>query len=122
MIEIVALPIQLNLTFANLISGKFTESDIKTDYWNKVSAIPIPMIGTNVEYGPPVIGMKNDQAKLLGVYSDGSKVDFGINAGLAWRAEAIRELLGVSHEVNLQEKTAIHASTPPPTYPVQDPT
>ena len=32
--------------------------------------------------GPPVVGMKNDRIKLLGVYSDRSREEFGANAGL----------------------------------------
>jgi hypothetical protein len=44
--------------------------------------------------GSPVIGMKDDQLKLLGVYSDRSTPEFGANAGLVWEAWLIKELIG----------------------------
>jgi hypothetical protein len=44
--------------------------------------------------GSPVIGMKNDRLKLLGVYSDLSTADFGANAGLVWEARLLKELIG----------------------------
>jgi len=46
--------------------------------------------------GSPVIGMKNDQLKLLGVYSDRSFPEVGANAGLVWEAWLIKELIGIS--------------------------
>jgi hypothetical protein len=46
--------------------------------------------------GSPVIGMKDDQLKLLGVYSDRSTPEFGANAGLVWEAWLIKELIGVA--------------------------
>jgi hypothetical protein len=46
--------------------------------------------------GSPVIGMKNDHMKLLGVYSDSSTAEFGANAGLVWDASLVKELIGAS--------------------------
>jgi len=46
--------------------------------------------------GSPVVGMKNDRMKLLGVYSDSSTAEFGPNAGLVWDAVLVKELLGAS--------------------------
>ena len=46
--------------------------------------------------GSPVIGMKKDRMKLLGVYSDSSTTDFGANAGLVWDACLLKELIHVS--------------------------
>lgn len=46
--------------------------------------------------GSPVVGMKNDRLKLLGVYSDSSTAEFGANAGLVWDARLVRELIGTS--------------------------
>jgi hypothetical protein len=43
--------------------------------------------------GSPVVGMKNDRMKLLGVYSDCSTAEFGANAGLVWDASLIKELI-----------------------------
>ena len=158
--DIVALPIQMNekLRFnqtLSLFSGKFIGSLSNTNYWSKVSAIPISVIDTEVEYGPsdavhiigyplgwapegtdrsssafwrtsfiaseiyetgmtrsdtffidpcapdgmtgsPVVGMKNDCTKLLGVYSDRSTAEFGANAGLVWGAWQVKELIGAS--------------------------
>ncbi|HEX9387001.1 MAG TPA: hypothetical protein VF918_11835 [Anaerolineales bacterium] len=161
MIDIVALPIQVNLTLT-LFSGKIPGININkgswdenTDYWTKVSAIPISAIDTDVEYGPPdtvhiigyplgwepdgtdrtssafwrtsfiaseiyepgmrrddaffidpcapegmtgspVVGMKNDRMKLLGVYSDRPTAEFGANAGFVWDAFLVKELIGAS--------------------------
>jgi hypothetical protein len=50
-------------------------------------AAPVGMAGS------PVIGMKNDRLKLLGVYSDLSTADFGANAGLVWEARLLKELI-----------------------------
>jgi hypothetical protein len=57
--DIVALPIQVNLTL-NLFSGKIPgitvykgSGEANPDYWTKLSAIPISAIDTDVEYGPP---------------------------------------------------------------------
>lgn len=44
--------------------------------------------------GSPVIGMKNNRMKLLGVCSDSSTVEFGANAGLVWDAFLVKELIG----------------------------
>jgi hypothetical protein len=59
MVDIVALPIQVNLALT-LFSGKILGSilnkgslDEKIDYWTRISAIPISAIDTDVEYGPP---------------------------------------------------------------------
>jgi hypothetical protein len=43
--------------------------------------------------GSPVIGMKDNRLKLLGVYSDRSTAEFGAHAGLVWDACLIKELL-----------------------------
>lgn len=153
-VDIVALPIQLN---TSLLSGKIQgiNIDISMGFWAKVSAIPISVIDTDVEYGPPdtvytigyplgwaptgtnkfsaafwrtstiasetndidmtqamvffidpcalegmtgspVVGMKNDRMKLIGVYSDSSTAEFGANVGLVWDASLIKELIGAS--------------------------
>ena len=46
--------------------------------------------------GSPVVGMKNDRMKLLGVYSDSSTAEIGANAGLVWDALLVKELIGAS--------------------------
>jgi hypothetical protein len=46
--------------------------------------------------GSPVIGMKDEQLKLLGVYSDRSVAELGANGGLVWEAWLIKELIGVA--------------------------
>ena len=46
--------------------------------------------------GSPVIGMKNDRLKLLGVYSDCSTAEFGANAGLVYGAQLVKELMRAS--------------------------
>jgi hypothetical protein len=46
--------------------------------------------------GSPVVGMKNDRIKLLGVYSDSSTADFGANAGLVWDASLVKQLISAS--------------------------
>lgn len=46
--------------------------------------------------GSPVVGIKNDHMKLLGVYSDRSTAEFGANAGLVCGAWLIKELIRVS--------------------------
>ncbi len=160
-VDIVALPIQVDLTL-RLFSGNIPGITIdkrswaeNTDYWTKVSSIPISAIDTDVEYGPPdpvhvvgyplgwepdgadrtssafwrtsfiaseiyepgmrrtntffidpcalegmtgspVVGMKNERMKLLGIYSDGSTAEFGANAGLVWDALLVKELIGAS--------------------------
>jgi hypothetical protein len=48
--------------------------------------------------GSPVVGMKNDRMKLLGVYSDRSTADFGADAGLVYDARLLKELIGHTHE------------------------
>jgi hypothetical protein len=52
---------------------------------------PCPLEGMT---GSPVIGVKNDCLKLLGIYSDKSTAGFGANAGLVWNASVIKELIG----------------------------
>jgi len=66
LLDVVALPIQLNLTLG-LFSGKTPGINITpgpwakdADYWTKISAIPISAIDTDVEYGPP------DQVHVIG--------------------------------------------------------
>jgi hypothetical protein len=44
--------------------------------------------------GSPVVGLKNDRMKLIGVYSDSSTAEFGANAGLVWDASLVKELIG----------------------------
>ena len=154
-IDIVALPIQLDLNFANLVSRNVLQGNSGTYFWSKISAIPISAIDTDVEYcppdtvytigypldwapqgtekpgpaywrtssiaseidkvsssqedlffidpralegmsGSPVVGMKNDRIKLLGVYSNSSNVGFSANAGLVWSASFIKRLIGTS--------------------------
>ena len=46
--------------------------------------------------GSPVVGLKNDRIKLLGVYSDSSTAEFGANAGLVWDARLVKELIDTS--------------------------
>ncbi len=46
--------------------------------------------------GSPVVGLKNDRVKLLGVYSSSSTAEFGANAGLVWDALLLKELIGAS--------------------------
>ena len=158
MADVAALPIHVNLTL-NFFSGKLPGVNIikgswdeNTDYWTKVSSIPISAIDTDVVYGPPdtvhiigyplgwepdgadrtsssfwrtsfiaseiyepgtkradtffvdpcapggmtgspVVGMKNDRMKLLGVYSDHSTASFGANAGLVWDAMLVKRLI-----------------------------
>ena len=46
--------------------------------------------------GSPVIAMKNDRMKLLGVYSDLSTAEFGGNAGLVYAAWLVKELIRAS--------------------------
>jgi len=46
--------------------------------------------------GSPVVGLKNDRVKLLGVYSASSTAEFGANAGLVWDALLLKELIGAS--------------------------
>ncbi len=161
-VDVVALPLQLDLTLRlfsrkipgiNINKGSWAET---TDFWTKISAIPVSAIDTEVEYAPPdrvhvigyplgwapqgtdrsssafwrtssiaseihepgmkmaniffidpcappgmtgspVIGMKNDRLKLLGVYSDHSTAEFGANAGFVWDAMLIKELIGASY-------------------------
>jgi hypothetical protein len=161
MVDIVALPIQVNLNLT-LFTGKISGINLNkaslaenTDYWTKISAIPIATIDTDVEYGPPdtvhiigyplgwepdgadrsssafwrtsfiaseiyepgmrradtffidpcapegmtgspVVGMKKDRMKLLGVYSDRSTAKFGANAGLVCGAWWVKQLIRAS--------------------------
>jgi hypothetical protein len=164
-IDVIALPLESNLTILQLLSGKAIPRKFidpmqirsNVDYWTEISSIFISAIETEVEYGPsdavdvigypigwapagtnkaapafwrkssiaseikeagigtipkspffidpcplegmtgsPVVGMKNDCLKLLGVYSDRSTARFGANAGLVWNASVIKELIGAS--------------------------
>lgn len=160
-VDLVALPIQFDLTM-ELLNTNTPGNYINTtswskisNYWTKISAIPIACIDTDIEYGPPdtvhiigyplgwapegpnryssafwrtsfiaseiyepgstrsdvffvdpcapegmtgspVIGMKHDRLKLLGVYSDRSTVEFGANAGFVWGAWLLKEILHTS--------------------------
>jgi hypothetical protein len=47
--------------------------------------------------GSPVVGLKNDDLKLLGVYSDRSTAEFSANAGLVWNAWLVKELISSSN-------------------------
>jgi hypothetical protein len=157
MVDVVALPIQLDTPLRSLFAWQSREGNINIKdmgYWVKTSAIPISAIDTDLEYGPPdtvhiigyplgwaptgadktstafwrtssmaseryeigrtpnvffidpcalegmtgspVVGLKNDRAKLLGVYSDSSTAEFGANAGLVWDALLLKELIGAS--------------------------
>ena len=163
MVDIVALPFQMNLTL-KLFSGKIPGITVykdsweeNTDYWTKISAIPVSAIDTDVEYGPPdtvhvigyplgwkpdgadrtssafwrtgfiaseiyepgmrradtffidpcapegmsgspVVGMKNNRMKLLGVYSDRPTAEFGANVGLVYGAWLVKQLIHASTE------------------------
>jgi hypothetical protein len=46
--------------------------------------------------GSPVVGIKNDRMKLLGVYSDSSTAEFTANPGFVWDAFLVKELIGAS--------------------------
>lgn len=46
--------------------------------------------------GSPVVGIKNDRLKLLGVYSDRFMEEFSAPAGLVYGAWLLKELIGVS--------------------------
>lgn len=46
--------------------------------------------------GSPVIGLKNDRVKLLGIYSDHAATDFAAGAGLVWDAYLLKELIDAS--------------------------
>lgn len=46
--------------------------------------------------GSPVVGIKKDRIKLLGIYSDRSTAEFGANAGLVCGAWLIKELIRAS--------------------------
>ena len=156
--DIVALPIQIDMTMELLSSnnpGMFINMSSWSkisNYWTKISALPLSAIDIDVEYGPPdtvhiigyplgwapggpdrstsafwrtsfiaseiyeagrtrsdvffvdpcappgmagspVVGLKNDRLKLLGVYSDQSTVEFGANAGYVWGAWLLKELI-----------------------------
>jgi hypothetical protein len=43
--------------------------------------------------GSPVVGLKNNRLKLLGVYSDESTAEVGANAGYVWGAWLLKELI-----------------------------
>src|SRR5215216_158704 len=159
--DIIALSLQFDLTL-ELLSANTPGIYINrgswskiSNYWMKISAIPISEIDTDVEYGPadvvhiigypldwapdgidrsssafwrtsfiaseiyepgttrsdvffvdpcapegmtgsPVVGMKNNRIKLLGVYSDRSTAEFSANAGFVWGAWLLKELLHTS--------------------------
>ena len=46
--------------------------------------------------GSPVVGIKNDRLKLLGVYSDRAMEEFSAPAGLVYGAWLVKKLIGVS--------------------------
>ena len=46
--------------------------------------------------GSPVVGLKNDRTKLLGVYYDRSTAEFGANAGFVWDASLLKDLFSPS--------------------------
>ena len=48
--------------------------------------------------GSPVVGLKNDRLKLLGVYSDESTAEFGANAGYVWGAWLLKDLIPQGRE------------------------
>jgi hypothetical protein len=157
-VDIAALPIQFDLTLELLSSNtpgiylnKSPRSGI-SNYWMKISAIPISAMDTDVEYGPPdtvhvigyprgwapegpdkstsafwrtsfiaselheagrtrsdvffidpcapqgmtgspVVGLKDNRPKLLGVYSDDSTAEFGADAGYVWGAWLLKDLI-----------------------------
>jgi hypothetical protein len=43
--------------------------------------------------GSPVVGLKNDRIKLLGIYSDHPTAEFGANAGFVWGAWLLKDLI-----------------------------
>jgi hypothetical protein len=45
--------------------------------------------------GSPVVGMKGNRIKLLGVYSDSPTVSSSANAGFVWDASQVKELIGI---------------------------
>ena len=154
MIDLVALPIQLNMDvdrFMRTIAGLKNESDVRSE----VSAISVSAIDTDMEYGPPdpvhiigypvgwapagidksgsgfwrtswiasemnepgmihancffidpvalegmtgspVVGMKNDRIKLLGVYSDPPAGEVNATAGLVWDARLVKKLISTA--------------------------
>ena len=160
-VDLAALPIRFDLAM-ELVSANLPGIHIKakswsksSNYWMKVSAIPISGIDTDVEYGPPdavhiigyplgwapdgmdrsssafwrtsfiasemyeggrtrsdiffvdpcppegmtgspVVGMKNNRLKLLGIYSDQSTAEFGANAGFVWGAWLLKDLIGTA--------------------------
>ena len=46
--------------------------------------------------GSPVVGLKNNRLKLLGIYSDQSTAEFGANAGFVRGAWLLKDLIGAS--------------------------
>ncbi len=46
--------------------------------------------------GSPVVGMKNERLKLLGIYSDSPAGEFSANAGLVWDAGLLKQLIRTS--------------------------
>ena len=46
--------------------------------------------------GSPVVGMKNERSKLLGIYSDDPAGEFSANAGLVWDARLLKQLIRTS--------------------------
>jgi hypothetical protein len=47
--------------------------------------------------GSPVVGMKNERLKLLGIYSDAPAGEFSANAGLVWDARLLKELISTAN-------------------------
>ena len=137
----------------SLYNEKRLENILPSNFWTRISAIPVSTIDTDVDYGPadvvhvigypygwapegtdrassafwrtsfiasemyearmsrsdvffidpcapegmtgsPVVGMKKEGMKLLGVYSDRTTVEFAANAGLAYNAQLLKELIG----------------------------
>lgn len=141
----------------SLSNEKRLENLLHSNYWTRISAIPVSTIDTDVDYGPPdvvhvigyphgwapegpdrssaafwrtgfiasemyeagmsrsdvffidpcapegmtgspVVGMKKERMKLLGVYSDRSTTEFDANAGLVYNAQLLKELMGHLNE------------------------
>lgn len=158
LLDLVALPIQFDLALELLSTNSpgvyinASSSSNLSNYWMKISAIPISAVDTDVEYGPPeavhiighplnwapegkdrsssafwrtsfiaseiyepgttrwdaffvdpcapdgmtgspVVGMKNNRLKLLGIYSDQSTAEFGANAGFVCGARLLKDLI-----------------------------
>ena len=71
----------------------FIASEIYEPGMNRADIFFIDPCAPEGMTGSPVVGMKNDRMKLLGVYSDRSTADFGAGAGLVYGGWLIKELL-----------------------------